>query len=100
MFTFQTIPESQNTAVTNDFTKFAKSLLIHESSEENRENTVNIRKLNNIYIGNCIIYILGGYPIKTNIKIITIIKNIFTISFDILTNVGIVDIGNFIFVTK
>ena len=98
--TFHTIPDSQNTAVTNDLTKFAKSLLIHASNDANSENTVNMKKFNNIYIGNCTIYISGVYHIKIKIKIIITIKNKFTSNFEMLTKVGIVDIGNFIFVTK
>lgn len=45
-------------------------------------------------------YISGGYPNKQNI--ITTINNntIFTVKFDKLTIVGIVDTGNFILVTK
>ena len=37
---FHSIPDSQNTAVTKDFTKFEKSLLIAASSEANSDQIV------------------------------------------------------------
>ena len=48
VFMFQIIPDSQNTAVTNYFTKFEKSLLIQASNDENKENTVKNRKFSNM----------------------------------------------------
>lgn len=45
-------------------------------------------------------YKSGRYPNAINITIIINNKIRLVIKFDILTNVGIVDTGNFIFVTK
>lgn len=45
-------------------------------------------------------YMSGTYPNKQNITITIINSKMFTIILDILTKVGIVDTGNFIFVTK
>ena len=48
---FHIIPESQNTAETNDFTKLAKSLLMAASNEENNAHTVqnkNVKPKKNI----------------------------------------------------
>ena len=42
----------------------------------------------------------GGYPNKQNITTTINSSTIFIVKFDKLTNVGIVDTGNFIFVTK
>ena len=97
---FHKIPDNQNIAVINDLTKFTKSLLIAPINEENNPHNVKNINESNIQNGNCNIYMSGANP--KNAKITPTINNSikFTDKLDKLTNVGIVDTGNFIFVTK
>ena len=53
VFGFHNTPESQNSAVIKDFTKFIKSLLIAPKNDAKNHHKLNSKNANIMYIGNC-----------------------------------------------